>query len=210
MYTFNVRMAYQNTSSDLSAATTSPWAYNIAVALVILFVGIVIGRIVKIVLRSVFAEIEIDYLVRKATKRRYKIKNMVSTAAEYSIYSASLIVSLRVLGIASDVVIVILLLAAGVLSASVVLNIKDFFPNIAARSKINKKLLLSGKNVKIGNTSGIVKKVSFTGVFLKTGSGDTIFFPNSSIVKEGIKRSRPNMGGRKNDKRIPQKSKRKD
>lgn len=177
------------------------WIYEIAIAFVILFIGIVIARIVKKTIQKILEEIELDTVVKSTTKKKSNLQKLLPRIAEFIIYFLAIFLALKYLGIASSIATIIFVSAILIMFVSFILGIKDFFPNIIAGFKLDKDIIRKGNSIIINNTEGKVKHSSLIGLFLKTKSNDTIYFPYSYLIKNKVK---------KNAKRISQQSKRKD
>jgi len=157
---------------------------NLAGAVLVLLVGLILGLIVKKLLRKILKEIEVDKIAEKVGKN-YELERRLSGMAAYIIYFISLVWALRLLGITSLVVYVILGIVLLLVGGTVLLRLKDVLPNLLAKIKTNKKYRV-GKKIRINEIVGIIEKAGWLEMEIRTKKGDKIYIPNSLLVKSKV------------------------
>jgi hypothetical protein len=144
--------------------------FNVVVeTLLILVVGIIIGRwLGRFVLRFM-KEVEINNLFRKATRIRLSLDKFVSLQVTYTIYLITLILVAIRLGILEYLLWTILALFLVVLFVSVGLYLLGLLPNLLARWKLRGKKLAVLKRLEVGSLEGRILKLGVQEVVLDSG-----------------------------------------
>ena len=105
----------------------------------------------------------------------------------YFIYFVTIITALNQLGLTTTILHMISAAVLIIIVLSFALGVKDFIPNFIAGIHINRKNMINeGDRIKVKGTEGKVVKIELTETKLKTKKGDTIFIPNSVLIKEEI------------------------
>ena len=157
---------------------------KLIVAVIILLIGFVMGRIAGRLVQKVLHEIELNNILKKAGVK-LELEEGLSKFTIYFIYFITIIWALDSLGLTTTMLNMISAAVLVVIIISVLFGIKDFIPNIISGFFIYRKSVIkSGDRVRIGNISGIVKKVSLMETEIKTSSGDMMHVPNSVIMKK--------------------------
>jgi len=159
---------------------------NIIGAIVVLLLGLIIGLIVKKLMRRILHEIELDKQVKRIGGD-YGLEKRISNLAAYIVYFFALLWSLNQLGITPIVLYIIGGAILLLLLATFVVGIKDFVPNLIAGITINRRSLWeTGKKIKVNGVEGIIKKVGWLEMEIETKKGDTIYMPNSLLIKSKV------------------------
>jgi small-conductance mechanosensitive channel len=157
---------------------------NFAVAVVILLAGLIIGRIAGRFIQKVLEEIELNRLLKKATGIRFSIDEIVSNLVTYFIYFVSIIMALDQIGVATGILKIISIAILIIMVASIILGIRDFFPNILSGIFIaQKRFLNKGDLVRFGDIEGEIIEINIIETRIMTKKGDIIYIPNSILTK---------------------------
>lgn len=173
--------------ADRMVIAITPALNKIAAALVIIFAGFIIGKIVGRFLYKVLKDVQADETGKKFFKRDVSISKGVSAAASYLIYLVALVMGLGALGLTTVVLNAVIIIVLVLLGISFLLAIKDFMPNLSAGIMIRQKgLFKEGDTVKLGSTEGVVEDLSLTETRLRRSNGDLLIIPNNLFPKKEL------------------------
>ncbi len=168
---------------DVLSAFTS----QIIVATIIVLIGFIIGKIVGKVIQHALHEVELNKIMKKVTNLNLHIEEMISGFLTYFIYFIAVVMALRHLGLATDILNILSGAIILVIILSVLLAIKDIIPNIISGIIINhKKFLNVGDNIKVNKMQGKITEIGLTELIIKAKNGDVIRIPNSIITNSEI------------------------
>ncbi len=160
---------------------------NLAVAIILLLAGLIIGRLAGRLIHKILEEVELNKLLRKAAGIRFGVDEIISHLVSYAIYVIAIIMALDQIGVASAFLKIISLAIIIIIIASIVLGIRDFFPNILSGIFIAQKRLLSkGDKVRIGDIEGNIIDINIMETRIVTRKGDIIYMPNSILSKKEV------------------------
>ena len=160
---------------------------NLAVAIIILLAGIILGRIAGRFIHKVLEEIEINRLLKRATRIKFAIDEVLANLATFVIYFIAIVAALAQLGLASPLLKIISIAIIVLIIASILLGIRDFFPNILSGLFIaQKRFLNKGDHVKIGGIEGEIIEVNIIETRIRTKNDDIIYIPNSILAKKEV------------------------
>lgn len=164
----------------------SQFLNKIVVAIVILIIGFVVGRVFGKLIAKLLHEIELNRLI---AKRGIKIslEEIISNGLTYLIYFISLIMALNHLGLAATVLYFIYAAILVLLIISIFLAIKDFMPNVIAGFVLFQKgTIKKGDTIIVDTVKGKVKHLGLVETEIRTKEGDTIYIPNSLLMKKKL------------------------
>lgn len=148
---------------------------RIIAAIIIVLLGLVIGKFFGKVIQKTLKEIGI----------KLHSKAFISLGIEYVIYLAAIILALNQLGIIKITIYVLLILILIVVLAFAILALKDFIPNFIARNIIRKKGKVKiGDKIKIKNLEGKILSINLIETKVETKNKDVVCIPNSSLLKK--------------------------
>jgi len=156
---------------------------KLIISIIILLIGLVIGLLIKKIAERVLREVDYNGIVRKMgiTVNAEKI---TGTLLSYAAYAATIFLLLDWWGIAFIVFNLIvggLVLLAGL---GLITGLKDVIPNFLAGWKLKKnKELARGKKIEIQGINGVIEKMGYLKVILRTGKEDILHVPNAFFVK---------------------------
>lgn len=158
---------------------------KLILAIIIILIGFIIGRVLGKVAQKILHEIELDRILRKTAKIKISLEKSLARFITYFIYFITIIIALNQIGLTTTILHMISAAVLIVIVLSIILAIKDFIPNFLAGIHISRKeMVKKGDRIKVRGTEGKVMQVELTEIKLKTPKGDTIFIPNSILVKE--------------------------
>ncbi|MFH1054220.1 MAG: mechanosensitive ion channel domain-containing protein [Candidatus Woesearchaeota archaeon] len=166
----------------------NPIIKNIIVAVLILLIGFIIARILGKIARKVLNEIGLNNIFRKGTSMSINLEKGVSLFITYLIYFISVVWALETLNIATTILYIVITAVLIMIIVSVLLGIKDFFPNFISGIYIKQKFSIkTGDHIKSNGIEGIVKRVGLINIEIVNKSNDIIHIPNSTILNSRLK-----------------------
>jgi small-conductance mechanosensitive channel len=167
---------------------------KIIIALVIILVGFIIGKIAEGMLRRLFAKIELDERLTRMLKARRNYARAIRRTIVRVIYIITVLIALNTLSAFEEVIAVLLILAVFIILASWFLAGMDIVPNLLARGALKRKRIGVGDEITLvhetGVIQGIVVDMTLTDVRIKRKNGDLFFIPNSVFINNIIKKNR--------------------
>ena len=159
---------------------------KLIVAVIILLIGFIIGRVCERIIQKVLHELELDRIMKKAGIKM-SLEMVISSLVAYLIYFLAIIIALNQLGLTTVVLYIIVSAIILLIIISTLLAIKDYVPNIFAAFFIYRRgLIKEGEKIKLGHVEGRVKKIGLVETEILTKKCDTIFLPNSLLIKSEL------------------------
>lgn len=159
---------------------------TIMLAIIILLVGFILGKLFGRATTRVLHELELNSLLGKAGIN-IQLEKVIGGFVSWFIYFVAIIMALSQFKIATTILYIVAVAIMAVVTIAIVLMIRDFFPNIFAGLVLYKDGFIKvGDKIEIGTTKGTVMEISLLKTWLKTKSGDTIYIPNSTITKNQV------------------------
>ncbi|MDD5331503.1 MAG: mechanosensitive ion channel [Candidatus Nanoarchaeia archaeon] len=156
-------------------------------AIVILFLGYLLGRVLSNLLRGVLRNLEVDSVVKEQTKIRLKLENKVVLITRYVVYVLTILFAMKQLQLNRIVIIVVLILGILFLLYLSFINLMDIVPNFFAGIKIKiKKIIKEGQEVGIREFEGKVIKIGLFETQLKHGE-NILIIPNIVVTKNKVR-----------------------
>ncbi|MCK4522299.1 MAG: mechanosensitive ion channel [Nanoarchaeota archaeon] len=158
---------------------------RLILAIIIIFAGFVIGRVVGRLIKRILHEIELNSILKKATKLNIHIEEVTGNFVTYFIYFAAVIMALNQIGLTTTLLNMIMGAVIVIIIISIFLGLKDFVPNIMAGIFIHqKRFIKKGDTIKVQNIEGKIIYVNLVETRVKTKQGDIIYIPNSVLTKQ--------------------------
>jgi small-conductance mechanosensitive channel len=163
------------------------WYTKLLAAVIILLVGFIIGKIIGRVIYKLMHDLDIDNIIKKATRIDLKIEKGVSAFTTYFIYFITIIMVLNQLNVTTTVLQMLSAAIIIIVIISVILAIKDFVPNTFAGFYLYRnKFIKEGEFIKVKGMEGRIVEISLIETKLETKDGDTVYIPNSVLTKTEI------------------------
>lgn len=160
---------------------------NFAVAIIILLAGLILGRLVGRFIHKVLEEIELNKILKRTTGIKFAIDEILANLVTFVIYFIAIVVALDQLGLASTLLKIVSVAIMIVIIASILLGVRDFFPNILSGIFIaQRRFLNKGDQVKVGGIEGEIIEVNIVETRIRTKTGDIIYIPNSVLAKKEV------------------------
>ena len=177
--------------SQLVKDAISAFTSKIIVATIILLIGFIIGKIIgKVILRALH-EIELNKIVKKVSGINIHLEEILSGFLTYFIYFLAVVMALRHLGLATDILNILSGAVILIIAISIILSIKDIIPNVISGIIIHhKKFITVGDHIEVMDMKGTVKEISLTELIILSKNGDIIRIPNSIITNSLVKKKK--------------------
>ena len=160
---------------------------KIVVAIIILLLGFIIGKIMGRLIQKVLHEFQTDKALKNAAGINFSIEHLIGALLSYFIYFISIIMALNQIGLTS---IILNMLSGAVILLiliSIILAIKDFVPNMVAGIFIFQKgIIKKGDKIAFDKINAKVLETTLIETKLESKSKDTIYIPNSALIKKEI------------------------
>jgi small-conductance mechanosensitive channel len=172
---------------QLVRESTSGLFYKFIVAIVLLLIGFILGKICGRLIYKFLHSFELNENFTKLAGMTMKIEEIAESFTTYFIYFVTIVIVLQQVGLVSTILHMI---AAGVIILiilSTFLGIKDFIPNAMAGFFIQrKKEFRIGQKIKVKGMQGTIIEINLLETKIETKSGDIIFIPNSVLSKTEV------------------------
>jgi small conductance mechanosensitive channel len=185
-----------DTNSTISALgfferITEPVYSKIVVAMLLLFIGLILGKFSGKAVKKLLSQVELNKLVRKAIGVNLRPEEIISSLVTYAVYFVFIIWALESIGISTLILNIFAIGVIAVIIISIFLGIKDFVPNLFAGIIIHSKDLVNKEDIiKSGTMEGKVVKVDLLSTRIETKSKDLIFIPNSLLLRDKFVKKR--------------------
>ena len=169
------------------AETITSGMTTLLTAAIIILIGFIIGKASQKILKKSFKEIGLNKILREITGVKISIEEIITYFVMYFIYFISIVMALRHLGIATDVLNVISIVIIVLIGIFILLSIKDFIPNVMSGIIIYQKgIVKKGEIISFNNIIGKVTEVTLLETRLETKKGDIIIVPNANLTRNEI------------------------
>lgn len=172
---------------ELVRQSTSGLFYKFIVAIILLLIGFILGKICGRLIYKFLHSFELNENFSKLAGVSIKIEEIAESFTTYFIYFVTIVIVLQQVGLVSTILHMI---AAGVIILiilSTFLGIKDFIPNAMAGFFIQrKKEFRTGQRIKVKGMQGIITEINLLETKIETKGGDIIFIPNSVLSKTEV------------------------
>ena len=173
---------YEAFSSRLSDLTL-----NLIAGLVILLVGLVVGRFLGNLTRKVLHELELDRLLREQTRFKIPLEQLLGSLVKFVVYFIAIIFSLDQLGLQTAILNIILTIILIVMVVFMILAVKDFIPNLVSGLILHQKRNIKpGEKIEVNDIEGEVINITLIETKIRTKSGDIVYIPNSILTKNVV------------------------
>ncbi len=161
---------------------------KMGLAILIFLIGFIIGNILGKLIYNLLKQIEVNNILKNLTGIKLNLDQLISKAISYAIYFLSLVAALEQMGIANTILYLISGTIILFILISFFITIRDFVPNLVAGFYLySREKIKEGSKIEINNIKGILEHVDLLQIRIKTKSGDTIYIPNSTVIKSKMK-----------------------
>lgn len=171
----------------LLSSKISDLTLNLIAAIVILLVGLVVGRFLGNLTRKVLHELELDRLLKEQTRFKIPLEQFLASLVKFIVYFIVVILALEQVGLQTAVLNIILVIILLILMVFIILSIKDFIPNLVAGLFLHQKRnIKAGERIEVKNIEGEVLNISLIETKIRTRNGDIVYIPNSVLTKHVV------------------------
>jgi small-conductance mechanosensitive channel len=175
-------------------SSVSPWLNVFVVAVTILLIGFILGRIVESALRHAFSRLGFDDRMTKLWGVRRQYSRATRRTIVRIIYLITIVLALDYLAMLQAALILLILIVLLLLAVSLVLALLDIAPNLAARGQLLARGIRVGDDVAIaddfGIVEGLVQDISLIDTRIARKNGDVFFVPNAAFLRQAVVRKR--------------------
>ncbi|HLC88410.1 MAG TPA: mechanosensitive ion channel domain-containing protein [Candidatus Nanoarchaeia archaeon] len=176
-----------NTTASEIVETARSDFYTVAIAFVILLIGLGIGILAKKLLKKVLKKIELNAIMGKAGITA-DVEATLSSMVSYLIYLITIVLFLDQLELASTVLYIIIGAALMLLILTLLVGLKDVLPNFVAWIIIQKRgKIKEGYRIEIKEISGRVEHIGYLETEIKTDNEDILYVPNNLFIKSKLR-----------------------
>ena len=159
---------------------------NLVASLIILLLGLVLGRFLGKLIQRILNELELNRILRKEGIK-LPLEEFIGSLVKYTVYVIALILALSQIGLTEIVLNILIIILLVLIIFFIILAMKDFVPNFSAGLYIHQKSMFkAGDKIKIRNTEGTVIRIGLVETKIITKGNDTIYIPNSLIIKNEL------------------------
>lgn len=160
---------------------------KIVTALIIFFVGFMLGKIAGSLSKRILEEANLNKKSINTFLGRINLEKLFSNLVSYLIYLGTIIMALNTLGITRYVALSLLISFAVILVSTLVLDIRDMLPNLYSYLKIkSRKYFCEQDWIKTHLAEGTVKKITPFTTRIITSKGDELYIQNFAILENLI------------------------
>ncbi len=160
---------------------------EVLAAVIILLVGFILAKLFGRVVQRVLHELEVDKILKTATRIEVKFESWVGTFVTYFVYFITIIMALNQLHITTTVLQMLSAAVIIIFIISVILAIKDFVPNTFAGFYIYRnKFIEEGETIRVKGIEGKIIHINLVETKIETKDGDVVYIPNSVLTKTEV------------------------
>ncbi|HII14935.1 MAG TPA: mechanosensitive ion channel [Nanoarchaeota archaeon] len=173
-------------SSIVRPEDVSAMMLRLVGAIAVLIIGIIGSIILSKLFRKLLHSFEIDSVLKEQGVK-IPFEEFTSNIVKYLLYFSTVIWALNVLGLATTILQIILVVVFIIMIIFIILAFKDFIPNITAGFFIHSKgIIKQGDTVTIGAVTGKIISIDTIETRIKTKEKDMVFVPNAMLLKTAV------------------------
>ena len=176
-----------STTLNGTVETAQSYVYTAITGIVILLIGFAVGILIQRLLYKLLQEVRLNRIMSKVGVT-YNLEKWISSVVSYIIYVFTIILFLDQLGLRSIVLYIISGAVLMLLILTLLVGLKDIIPNFVAWIVLQRKdKIKEGYSIDVKEISGVVEKIGFLEMEIKTPNGDILYVPNSLFLKSKFK-----------------------
>lgn len=165
----------------------SPWVNNLAIAVMILLLGFMAGKLIGMILYKIFTEIQLDKTINKHKDRKFYVSRYITSIISVTIYIITFFLALERLRLTTAVIFVTAVSIFIIFIGALVLGLGGFFPNLYAWIMIMQEgKFKSGNKVKLKTLTGKITRIGLFRSWVEK-AGENFVVQNSVLYREGKK-----------------------
>ncbi len=167
---------------------TSPLVTKYVAAVVILLVGFIIARMFSILARTILNSVKLNEFFENTIGFKFSIEEILIAGFTYFIYFITIIMALNQLSLTTRIIDIVAIAIIVIVVISMVIAIKDFFPNIIAGFyMLHFWHIKVGDKIEFDNTLGKIIEMTLLDTMLETPEKDFLIVPNTTMYKTVVK-----------------------
>ncbi len=164
-------------------ASASDLLLRLVTAVVILLIGLIVGKVLGRLAEVGLHGLGIEWLLRRRGVHFF-LEPFIARGIEYIVYAATVLIAITQLGLSQVVLYSILAVVLFAVLVSVLLALRDVVPNLLAGiSLLWRARLKPGQRVRVDSLEGVVEHVDIFQARLRTDSGDVALVPNALFAR---------------------------
>jgi len=164
---------------------------NLVAAIVILIIGLIIGRFLSNLTRKILNELELDVILKEKARIKLPITEFISSLVKYVIYIIIILFALNQLGLENFILNIILSILIIILIIFILFSLKDFIQNIFSGLFLHQKRNITpGEIIRVNNIEGEILSINLFEIKLRTKENEIVYIPNSVLTKSIVIKKR--------------------
>jgi small-conductance mechanosensitive channel len=167
----------------------NPLVLKIVIAILIFFIGFVIGKILQRLIIKFFQMSDLDKLFKKKTGIKVAPSTIIAAIVSYFVYIVAIVMALNRLEIATTIITTVVIILVVVLILFVIFGMNDIFANLTAGVTIRfKGNIKPGDYIRIKDKriEGYIVSMNTLNVRIETKKDEIVFIPNMVLFKSEI------------------------
>jgi small-conductance mechanosensitive channel len=158
---------------------------KLVISILTLLIGFTLGRLLGKLVQRMLSEAGFNEIVARSTKIHIAADSFVGSVITYCFYLVFIVASLNQLGVGTIFFNVLSGAVVLIITISLFLTIKDFFPNVLSwLFVIRKRRLKPGDHIETDGIAGKVTSISLMDTCIMTSGGDMLYIPNTLLAKQ--------------------------
>ena len=167
-----------------------PLSDKLVAALVLILIGLIVGRIGDKVIQYLLAEFRVNKTLDEVTHVRFPVEGAIGLCVRYLTYVVFVLLALNTLGLTTLIIELGAIAGLVALLIAALLAARDIVPNLIAGIKLYRGVLIAGQEIVVGDVKGKVQKLTLTHTLLKTKGGDIMVVPNAFLLRQPLIRKK--------------------
>ncbi len=158
----------------------------ILTAAIIIFIGLIAGRIISKLIRKTLHRLEVNKALKKAHVD-FDAEEFSEKASKWITYAIAFFIALDILGISTLVIAIVMLALISIMIILLILGLKDTIPNIISGLYLHSKHSINvGDRIKVNKIRGKVEYINLIQVRIKDEKGNIVVIPSSELTKNEV------------------------
>ena len=167
----------------------NPLVVKIFAAILIFFIGFVIGKIVEKLIIKFFEISDLDRIIKSRTGFKFKTSTIIASILSYFIYILAIVMALGRLEITTTIITSVVIILIVILLLFMIFGLNDIFANLSAGFAIRfRGNITPGDYIRIKDKriEGYVVSMTALNLRLETKKDEIVFIPNMALFKSEI------------------------
>lgn len=165
--------------ADRVVQTITPVLNNIVAALLIIFLGFIIGKFLRGFLLKVLQDARVDETGKRVMKRKVSVAKAISDTTAYIIYVVAFVLALNMISATKYVLSTLGIIFLVVIIISLLISLKDFFPNVMTGLRLRREQRFTkGRSLSFRGIRGKIQERTLLHIKVVRKNGDVFLLPN--------------------------------